>query len=116
MYHSRLNATVANRYIPYMVGSDVTCLVGYKFGLCNQPIAHLIYCKAWHNIELRLIVGNDIFDNVFLIGFILLMALIGLIGLINLIDFVRASAFYPTSSLRLYLAIDLNSGLHRSPP
>ena len=42
---------------------------------------YLIYYKAWHGIELRLIVDNDIFDSVFLIAVIFLLALIALITL-----------------------------------
>jgi hypothetical protein len=90
--------------------SAVIDLVGYKFELYNQPIAHLklqtgsgtgstgltrwylIYCKAWHSIKLQSIVDNDIFDSVFLITLIFLLALIALIILIVLIALITLIA------------------------
>jgi hypothetical protein len=58
----------------------------------------LIYCKAWHGVELRSIVDNDISDSVFLIALIFLLALIALFALITLIALI-ALPFLPTSLL-----------------
>ena len=42
----------------------------------------MIYCKAWHGVELQLIIDNHIFDNIFLIIPNFLLTLIILIVLI----------------------------------
>jgi hypothetical protein len=66
----------------------------------------LIYCKAWHGVELQLIVDNDIFDSVFLIALVFLLALIALITLIVLIALI-ALPFLPISftSFLIYIAL-----------
>ena len=106
--------------------SDVTGPVGAKFDLQNQPISnlklrtgsltgstgstrwYLVYCRAWHSVESRSIVGNDIFDRVFLIFLIFLITLIALIALPFLPIPFLPTPFLPTpffTSFLIYIAL-----------
>jgi len=110
--------------------SAVISLVGYKFELCNQPIAHLklwtgsrtgstgstrwylVYYKAWHSVKLQSIVNNDIFNSIFPITLIFLLALIVLIILIALIALIAHIALIALPLLTSFTSFLIHTTLY----